>query len=82
MNLKLIHYMKWIMFSYCIIYLNILLLASIGVEYQNLYFFLAYILLCVIVLFDFLLNRRLGMKIDFIMIGILFVSALQMLIAF
>jgi len=82
MKMSLIHYVKWSLLSFSIIFLNLIILYYADVETFDAFYFLSVIFILFIVFFELLLQRKLKQKFDYILIGILLVSILQITIPY
>ncbi|MDO9629109.1 MAG: hypothetical protein Q7I99_04335 [Acholeplasmataceae bacterium] len=82
MKMSLVHYIKWSIFSFSIIFMNLVILLNLYQEYMTVFYALALFFILFIVLSESLLNKKLDMNSDFYQIGLFFCSVLQITVGF
>jgi len=82
MRMRFIQYVKWSLLSFLIIYLNLVLFLRLDTDSSSMFYFLCMFFILIILSAELLLQRKLKMKFDYYIIGILFTSTLQFSIHF
>lgn len=77
LKLSLVHYIKWSILSFLMIFLNLVIYLRLETDTTGFFYFLSMFFVFVILFSEYLLQRKLSMRFDYFLLGILIVSSLQ-----
>lgn len=82
MKMSLIHYIKWSILSFLMIFLNLVIFFRLEADPTGFYYFLTMFFVFIILLLEYFLQKTLHMKFDYFLPGILIVSSLQFTVTY